>query len=148
MKKMKHIIKILRRWTCIIVSKTSKTLWFRYQISKTLPCWIWHIMQHYTSLIHSGIFTFVFHSLQKLIWSCSVPSKLFHRKEWYKVQTSLLECLIKHCVTKIQGDMAVLFETARELHALGTCFYPYIQWTRGGCGSVLMVGEKKLIYGR
>jgi len=56
--------------------KTPKTVRFGYKISNKLPCWIWHIMQYYPSLIYSGIFTFVFYSQQKLICSCSVPSRL------------------------------------------------------------------------
>jgi hypothetical protein len=35
---------------------------------------------------------------------------------------------------KIQQNMAVQVETARELCAQGTCFYTCIQWTGGGVG--------------
>jgi len=142
MKRIKRISNSSRKWIHIILSKRSKTVWFRYKTSNKLPRWIWYIMQYYPSLIHSSIFTFVFHSQQKLIWSCSVPLSLFHLKEWYKVPTNLSECLIKQCVTKIQGNMLVKKETESALHAVAICFYTCIQWTGEGCGSVLMVGEK------
>jgi len=73
--------------------------------------------------------------------------KTVHPKEWYKAPTNLSECLIKHCVMKMQGNMAVQLEITSELCALGTCFYTCIQWTGRGCGSVLMVG-KNFIYGK